>query len=287
MAKFSLNNMIIFVLLLLTACSVHKQDLETKKITPQQITVKEEISLIDQIKIYKKDKDFKKIIELYEKNIQEIKDYASLSYVMEAYFIENRFNDVIKVGEKVFADFPQLNDSRLNVMLGVSYYRNGLFEAARRNLFKAKDSGSKNPLISYYLVDLYIKKGQNALALNEAANLDEEAKDYIQGLVYYKEGNYSKALEKFSLSSSFKRRILYKAFAMYKLGRYDELLDEWEKGEMKQFIEIYNLVADIYFKRGEILKARNTLKDALKISDDNFTRKNLENFDKIFLFEQK
>ena len=288
MVKCCQNKLILFLILLIfTACSTHKRDVIIENLPTAKVTVKEEQPLSDQIKKHKKNKDFNAIIGLYEKNQQEIKNSVDLSYVMEAYYLEKRSDDAIKIGEKIFTDFPNLDDNRLNIILGVSYYQKGLIEAARRNLLKAKDSGNKNPLISYYFIDMYLKKGQNALALTEAANLEGEAKDYLQGIIYYKEGSYNKALEKFNSLSKFNKSVLFRAFCMYKLNKYDELITEWEKGEMRNFSEIYPVIADIYLKKGEVLKAKDTLLEAAKIDNKDYIQKNIEIIDEMFMLGKK
>lgn len=284
MMKFLQNSFLIIMMLSLVSCAA-KRELSKEKVSPAPISVKEEPTVSEKIALHKKQKNYKNIIELYEGSMEEVTDVKSLSYVMEAYYINKRFKDVIAVGDKFYNLHPNYEDGRLNLLLGVSYYHLELYEAARRNFIKAKESGLKNKLISFYLVDIYLKKGQSSLALIETSDLEGEMKEFLQGIIYFNENNYEKAYDRFNKLSSIRKSIYFKAYCLYKLNRHDELLKLWEEGMLKDYVEFYSIVANIYLKMGEILKSKEVLKDAA-IKQDDYAMKNLRFIEDYYLFEK-
>lgn len=273
MVKYMLNKFFCFlaVVIFLTACSVSKDIAKRERDSEKMpVVVKEEKSLSEKIKELKAKKDYKAISELYEQSKDVVIDITSFSYIMESYLIEAKFEKVIEVGERIFTKFPGLVDGNLNLMLGIAYYNKGLYEAARRNLIKAKEEGVNNVLLTIYLVDVYLKKGQNSLALTEAALLEGELKDYLQGIIFYNEGNYSKALEKFEKLKNYENSVLYKGYTLYKMNKTKELLELWEAGVFDKNVNIYPFVVDVYLQRGEVLKAKQLLEKAVEENSNRF-----------------
>lgn len=259
------------VAIFLTACSVSKDVAKVESMREENpVVVKEEKSFSEKIKELKTKKDYKSICELYEKSKDAEIDITAFSYIMEAYFIETKFENVIEIGERIFGKFPGLVDGNLNLMLGIAYYNKGLYEVARRNLIKAKEEGVHNVLLATYLVDMYLKKGQNSLALTEAALLEGELKDYLQGVIFYNEGNYSRALEKFEKLKNYENSVLYKGYTLYKMNKTKELLDLWDSGVFDKNVNIYPFIVNVYLQRGEVLKAKQLLEKAVEENSNRF-----------------
>ncbi len=274
----------VFLIVILSFSCTQKRDVVEKTVlTPAKISVTAEKTSEEQIIELKGKKDYKKITEIYDKEKDQIMDVRALGYVMEAFFIQKNYDRTIEMGERIFNSFQNYRDSRLNLILGVAYYEKGLYEAARKNLVTAKEMGLKNRLLTYYMVDMYIKKRQYSLALTEAAELEGTEKEFVQGVIYYRDGNLIKALEKFKTAEDFKTAGLYRAYTLHKLGRHDELLELWEKGLLKEFLEAYFLVADIFLKKGEILKAKETLSEAANKYSNEEAKKQTELLNQYYL----
>lgn len=285
MKKSLLNNLIFLFIIFVVSCTAVKNEQIRGIPTAPTVSIKEEISLPEKVKTLKKEKNYKGIVELYEKFNDNIKDVVSLSYTMEAYYIERKFKDVITLGDKISNLYPNYQDGRLSLMLGVAYYQNDLYEAARRNLIKAKERGIKNQILTLSLIDLYMKRGQIALALIETSDLEEDKKEYLQGLIYFHDANYEKALEKFNQANNIIKTNFYRAFCLYKLNKYDELLNLWEKGLLKESKDFNAIIANVYFKKGEILKAKEVLKEA-NLQNVPYIVNNIKFIDENFIFER-
>lgn len=249
------------------------------------IIVKEEVSIAEKIKNLKAMKRYEEIINLYEKNEKDVNDITSLNYVMEAYYLNKKYDEVIAIGEKFLNLYPNYSDGRLNLMLGVSYYHKAQYEAARRNLIKAKELGVRSNVLTLYLIDMYMKKGQNSLALIESSNLDDKNKFYIQGLIYYSERNCDKAIENFNQVITYRDSIVYKVFCLYQLKKEEEILKLWEGGFLQEYDEPKYIVSNIYFKKGEINRAMEILKD-LSSKNSPMAEKNLKFLKENFIFEK-
>lgn len=248
--------------MLLTACSAHR-DKPVVPVKAQPVISIKSATLTEEIQSLRRKKDFKGVIALYEKRKDAFSGADSLKYLSEAYFMEKNYDMAIKTVEELFAGFPRLEDGRLNLMLGVSYYNINLFEAAKRNLIKAEDAGVKSGLLNAYLIEIYLKKGQYSFALNAASQFDGNLKEYLQGVIYFKEGGYRRALEKFDKLGDFKDSRLFKIYCLYYSGSAAALLETAEKGAPKKYPETSVMLAGIHLKNGRVTQAKKLLEDAL------------------------
>lgn len=246
------------------ACSVQSSGPAVPEKAGPKIPVVEKAA-IDEILALRAKKDFKGVIGLYHAKKEMFSGPDLLKYVSESYFMEKDYETVIKTVEQFFSKFPHYQDGRLNLMLGVSYYNINLFEAARRNLIKAEELGVRDRLLDLYFVLVYLNRGQYSLALSYASNFEGVLREYLRGIIYFKEGDYRKALEKFNKLADFGDSRLFRIYCMYYSGESAAIDETGENEILDKYPETLILLADINIKSGRIIKAKKLLEDALKI----------------------
>lgn len=260
--KTCLNSiLIIFGFVLLFSNCAPKREMvlkvEKEEIKP---TIMEKKSLIEDIKEKREAKRFSEIIKIYEERKSEFTTLEIIKPVILAYLSEKRFDDIVKIGEEKLSKLPSIDDNETNLILGMAYYERGLFEAARRVLINLYEGGYKNELLNIYLSMIYIKRNQVSLALTVAGEIEDPVKkSYIQGKIYFYEGSYEKALDRLLMAKEYKGSELYILYCRYYLGRYDDILKEYEDQKIQLDSRTVPLLAAIFVNQGEIKRAKELL----------------------------
>jgi len=98
---------------------------------------------------------------------------------------------------------------------------------------------------------------------------------YDRGIVYYKEGNYDKAIENFSAALEIEPYYLLALYsrgdAYAKKGEYDRAVADWTAVLMIEPNDLYALYsrAETYYKKGNYDRAIEDLEAVLKIDPNN------------------
>ncbi len=252
-----LNRLVVILvsISLFSACAV-----ETETVKPPVITEKPKLteveSLTDRIKKMYSSQSFEQLIALYEERKDEFTSIETLKPVLLAYLAKNRFEDIKKIAEEKLTRIPFADDKEINLIISISLYENGLFEASRRVLVNLYESGYKNDILNMYLAMIYVKRNQPALALTVSGEIEDQIhRNYIQGKIFFNDGSYSKALERFSQVRGYKDVEDYIIYCLYSLGKYDEIWKSYEEQKIKVNSKTIAIIASALIREGNIQKA--------------------------------
>lgn len=261
--EMRINYFLFFILSLvfITGCAPTTKEISTK-IEKEDIrpVIIEKKTLFDEISEKWEKKLFKEIIEIYEKRKNEFEDLNVLKPVLISFLYYKRFDDIVKIGEEKLAKIGNLNDNDIRLILAIAYYQQGAFEASRRILNSLYDGGFKNELVNIYLVFIYQKKNQFALALSMAGEIENfEKRNYIQGWLLFKQGYYEKALEKFLSLKNYKNSDIYVLYCFFYLNKYDEMLKYLEENKIDLNYKTIPIISLVLVSKGEVKKAKELL----------------------------
>ncbi len=230
-------------------------------IMPEKPIITETISLAEEMKENYSRKNFDGIIKIYEKREKEFTGTDTLKPVILSYLWRKSFDQIVKIAEEKLANMPNVDDREVNLIVGISYYEKGLFEASRRILSNLYESGYRHELLNIYLSLIFMKKNQTSLALSVSAEIEDQSKkNYIQGKIFFNEGSYEKALERFSNTSGYKDIEDHIIQCLYYLGKYNEILKIYEEKKVQLNRRTAAVIASVLISNGDIKRAEELLK---------------------------
>jgi tetratricopeptide (TPR) repeat protein len=238
---------------------------DKKELTKQ---VKRDVDLTEVLKELKEKKKYDEILKLYDQRKHEFNSVDRLCYLVLAFFHKGKYDrlaDVIEKNTQILKISGDLKNEILSCS-GIAYFKLGKLEQAQVLLELAFEQGLEEENLVLYLTVIYMKKGQFSNAMRMSAKLTSEKKDFVQGLLYLKENNFKRAIEKFRSIENHKAQ-LYLAYSLFMIGSYDQAFKviNDKKIENAKLADI--LKALILLEKGEVKKARYLL-ESLKIRMD-------------------
>ncbi len=250
---------VIVLVFILASCAQRQEQVRKVEIETVKPIILVEKSLLEEINEKKEKGSYKEIIEIYEKRKDEFTSIELLKPVFISYLVEKRFDDIIKLGEERLSRFASMDDKEISLMLGISYFERGSYEASRRVLSALYDSGFKNEVLNIYLAMIYQKRNHFALALSVAGEIGSlDKRNYLQGLIFFSEGNYEKALDRLKSVKDINAKV-YVLYCLYYLNRHDEALRYFEENRDTLRNEAVPIISTILINRGDVKKARDLL----------------------------
>lgn len=217
-------------------------------------------------------KKFDEIIALYVQKKDIFKTPEELKYLIMAYYNKGEYKKVIDVSE----NYPDILKSliekeKIAKIIGISYYKMERYEQAKRLFEILLEQDNKDEDYMVYLFVIYMKKGQFSNAMRISSNLAFEKKNFLQGLLYIKEENFKRAIEKFSEIKNNDRAMVLLSYCFFRNKDYDNALNLIEEKGLEKYPLAYLIKAIILSDRGEVKKSLemlNKLKESVDISDE-------------------
>ncbi len=253
---------LLFLLIFFCGCvgGVDKKEVE-KQIKPG-------INLTETLKELKEKMQYDEILKLYNQRKDEFDYVDRLSYLVLAFFHKGEYDKLANIIEKN-PQILKISDGVKGEVLscsGIAYFKLGKLEQSQKLLELAIEQGLEEEKTILYLTVIYIKKGQFSNAMRMAAKLTPKKRDFLQGLLYLKENNFKRAIEKFN-NIEYGKAQLYLAYCLYMSGSYDQAFSLVSDEKIGDSNLANILKALILLEKGEVKKARELFEN-LKMRKD-------------------
>jgi len=253
---------LLFLLIFFCGCVgvVDKKEVEKQ--------IKTGINLTETLKELKEKKRYDEILKLYDQKKYEFNNVDKLSYVVVAFFHKGEYvklTDIIEKNPQILKISEGVKGEILSCS-GIAYFKLGKLDQSQKLLELALEQGleEENPI--FYLTVIYMKKGQFSNAMRMSAKLTPKKRDIVQGLLYLKENNFRRAIEKFNNIEDDKAK-LYLAYSLYMSGNYDQAFNMINDKKIDNANLANILKALILLEKGEVKKAKDLL-EKLKMRKD-------------------
>jgi len=225
---------------------------------------------------YYKHEKFSEALEYYERaNVVNMSndEIANMKFHQGyAYFTLQRFNDAKPLFESISQISSDPNYYAANYYYGYIAFSEKKYPQALTSFQVIESQPEYQPIIPYYISEIYYYRGEKDKALEHAENALKSNNQYydlqmreLVGHIYFERGNYKQALpylEKFvSSTEKVSREDLYElSYCYYDAGDYKRASDGFKELGGKQDTVAQNsmyLLGDSYLKLGNKAGARN------------------------------